>query len=277
MAKVLVTGGTGKTGSRVASLLRENSMPVRVASRHPASDATSQFFDWTQKDTWPSALDGVTSAYLVAPTGGDPARIMSEFVSAAKEAGVQRFVLLSASQAPRGGPAMGKVHQLLYDGDAEWAVLRPSWFMQNFSGSLHLKTILEENRIYSAAADGRVRFIDAQDIAACAVAALTSATPLNSDVVLTGPEAISFSEVAGFIGDAAGRTITYERLTAAELKAMHEARGLNTFVATILAQMDEGLASGAESQVTEGVQQLTGRSPRPFSEFTAENAGVWKL
>src|SRR5262249_8728466 len=120
---VLVTGGTGKTGRRLVSRLGEAGVSCRTAVRGVSSNP----FDWTQPSTWARTLEGVTAAYLVAPAGdGDPAAMMIRFAEFAIERGVSRFVLLSASLLPDGGPAMGQVHKWLRQNAAEWTALRPS-------------------------------------------------------------------------------------------------------------------------------------------------------
>jgi nucleoside-diphosphate-sugar epimerase len=134
---------------------------------------------------------------------------MIDFLELALKRGVSRFVLLSASLLPAGGPAMGQVHLWLEQNAAQWAVLRPSWFMENFSEGHHLRSLREERRIYSATESGRVPFISAEDIAAVAQAALTRENSFNLDFVLTGGEPISYDEVARSIGGAIGRAVSH--------------------------------------------------------------------
>jgi len=268
---VLVTGGTGKTGRRVAEQLLAAGSEVRVASRggpHP--------FDWTDSDTWAAALDGVSAAYLVGPPrGGDASAAMIAFVQAAMARGARRFVLLSGSPMPEGGPGAGQTHRWLRENAADWAVLRPSWFMQNFSEALHLETIRDEGAIYSAAEDGRVPFISADDIAACAVAALTGPAALNRDFILTGPEPISYDTAARHISDAAGRPIVHRRISAEDLAARHQAAGAPAPLAQMLGIMDVMIAGGAEDRTTECVRDLTGRAPTGFDTFAQANGALW--
>jgi ergot alkaloid biosynthesis protein len=270
---VLVTGGTGKTGRRLVSRLRESGVACRIAARgmHPDDP-----FDWTQPGTWARTLEGVTAAYLVAPAlQQDVAPIMIDFLELALKRGVSRFVLLSASLLPAGGPAMGQVHLWLEQNAAQWAVLRPSWFMENFSEGHHLRSLREERRIYSATESGRVPFISAEDIAAVAQAALTRETSFNLDFVLTGGEPISYDEVARSIGGAIGRAVSHHRISADELAARHRSLGLPTLHAQTLAAMDAAIAAGAEDRITHCVQQLTGHHPAKFEEFAAATASKW--
>jgi ergot alkaloid biosynthesis protein len=273
---VLVTGGTGKTGRRVAAQLRERGVACRVGARAVVSGEGAQRFDWTDSATWDNALKSVSAIYLVAPPiAGDPAPMMIDFIQRARERGITWFVLLSSSLLPAGGPAMGTVHLWLQENVAEWAVLRPSWFMQNFSEGQHLATIRDEDSIYSATEDGRVPFVSADDIAASAVAALTCTSSFNTDFVLTSDRAITYDEVAERISRAIGRTISHRRLSAEALAERHRVRGMGQIFAQTLAAMDAAIAAGAEDRVTGCVEYLAGRSPITFDAFVEANMALW--
>ncbi|NBJ13652.1 NAD(P)H-binding protein [Microvirga arsenatis] len=168
---ILLTGGTGKTGRRIAAQLAGKGLKARIASPTGAGPAGHQGvrFDWLDESTYADAVAGISAVYLLAPAGvAEPLPAMQPFLDQALKAGVHRFVLLSASSLEEDGPMMGKVHAYLRRNAPEWAVLRPTWFMQNFSEQQHLPTIRDEGRIYSATGDGRVPFIDADDIGASA-------------------------------------------------------------------------------------------------------------
>lgn len=274
---VLVTGGTGKTGRRVADLLRSRGIDARVATRSP--DAAGQVrFDWADTDSFAGALDGVRAIYMVAPTGAaDPLDAMRPFIDQAIEAGVARLVLLSSSMLEEGGPLMGAVHAYLKAEALGWTALRPSWFMQNFSEAQHLETIRAEGRIYSATQDGRVSFIDAGDIAAVAVEALVNDDFENGDLILTGPETLSYDEVARMISASAGRPVAHHRLSIQELTARFEAIGIPSGFAQALSGMDGAIAHGAEDRITDTVEAVTGRRPKTFAEFVLENGSRWKV
>lgn len=270
--RILVTGATGKTGGGLVKLLEQASVPYRAASRHNAVP-----FDWERSETWDAALDDVASVYLVAPgTVGDPYALMLDFIAAAMRKGVRRFVFLSMSGLPAGGPAHGQVHQWLKDNSDDWAVLCPTAFMQNFSVGPYLASIREEDRIYSNTGTGRVPFIAVADIAACALAALTAPVPLNTELVLTGEEAMSYDRVAELIGGTRGRPVTHVQVTTDEMAERLIKRGLPEFNARLLAFGYQTIAAGAQDRTTEVVRTLTGRAPIAFEAFARENAGVWR-
>lgn len=189
---------------------------------------------------------------------------MLPFLRQARAAGVHRAVLLSSSAIPEGGPAVGTVHRALPDLFDQWAVLRPSWFMQNFTGAhAHARGIRDHGVIWTAAEGGRVGFVDAEDIAAVAVRALTDDQSPNTDLVLTGPEALSHDDIAATITDVTGRPVTHRRLSHEQMRDRLAAQIPAEF-ASILADMDRAIAAGAEDRVTDDVQRLTGRPPRTF-------------
>lgn len=276
-ASILVTGGTGKTGRRVVELLARRGVPAYAATRSPRTPRQVRF-DWHDRSGFDNALDGTGAVYLVAPVG-DPAPLaaMQPFIDLALERGVERFVLLSASMLQAGGPLMGSVHAYLAAHAPTWTVLRPSWFMQNFSEQQHLETIRREGRIYSATADGRVPFIDAADIAAVAVEALTAPRFANGDLILTGPDLLSYDDVARQISAASGRPVAHIRLSAEQLAGRFAATGMPDQFARTLAGMDTAIAAGAEDRLTAAVASVTGRQPASFETFARASAPAWDM
>ncbi len=264
--RILVTGGAGKTGSLVAERLAANGTKVRVASRRPSS--TDQVrFDWEDPATFDAALADVSSIYLVAPTDQiEHLAVMRPFLEQAVARARGRLVLLSASSLPIDGPMMGEVHAWLSDHAPQWTVLRPSWFMQNFT-TQHRFTILNEGCVYSATQSGRVPFIDAADIAAVAVRALTDPALTSGELILTGPDAISYDEAAQAIAEVVGRPIRHRRLSADELAARYRSFGVPAPYALLLAGMDEAIANGAEDRTTTAVPMLIGRPATTFARF----------
>ncbi|MFC7824440.1 NmrA family NAD(P)-binding protein [Streptomyces sp. NPDC057375] len=263
----LVIGATGTTGSRSAAQLTAAGHRVRAASRRavPVAGAEPVRFDWYDPATHAAALDGVDRVYLVPPVGdSDPAATMLPFLRRARTAGVRRAVLLSSSAIPEGGPAVGTVHRALPGLFGQWAVLRPSWFMQNFTGThAHARGIRDDGVIRTATASGRVGFVDAEDIAAVAVRALTDEQAPNTDLVLTGPEALSHDDIAAVVTEVTGRSVTHRRLSYEQMRDRLAAEVPREFAA-MLAGLDRAIADGAEDRVTDTVQRVTGRPPGTF-------------
>ncbi|MFJ5918997.1 NmrA family NAD(P)-binding protein [Streptomyces ardesiacus] len=263
----LVIGATGTTGSRTAAQLTAAGHRVKAASRRatPVAGAEPVPFDWYDPATHAAALDGVDRVYLIPPLGdSDPAASMLPFLRQARAAGVRRAVLLSSSAIPEGGPAVGAVHQALPNLFGQWAVLRPSWFMQNFTGThAHARSTRDEGVIWTATGSGRVGFVDAEDIATVAMRALTDEPAPNTDLVLTGPEALSHDDIAAVITEVTGRPVVHRRLSYEQMRDRLTTQVPVEFAA-MLAGMDRAIAEGVEDRITDTVQRLTGRPPRTF-------------
>src|ERR671911_1377324 len=181
----LVLGGTGKTGRRVAARLDARGLPVRVGSRSGQPP-----FDWENLDTWAPALEGVESVYVsyypdIAIPGAPEA--VRSFAELAVESGIRRLVLLSG----RGEEEAQRAELAVQQAGAEWTIVRCSWFSQNFSENYLLEPILSGEVVLPA---GNVPepFVDAEDIADVAVAALTEDGHAGEIYELTSPRLLTF-------------------------------------------------------------------------------------
>lgn len=269
---ILVTGGTGTTGSRVAAGLAVAGAQVRIASRKPLADKQIRF-EWHDPETHGPALAGVDGIYVVPPIGvRDPAPIVEPFLAQAVRAGVRRVVLLGSSAITDETPGLGKLYGLVRGAVPEWAVLRPSWFMQNFVGGHPVAAgIRATGAIVTATGDGRVAFVDAADIAAVAVRALLDPLPHNTDHVITGPEALSYAQAAAIIAEETGRLVRHESVGVTEFAALVHESGVPADFAAFLAGLDDEIRRGAEDRVTSVVPDVTGRAAGSFRAFIARN------
>jgi uncharacterized protein YbjT (DUF2867 family) len=264
----LILGGTGKTGRRVVARLEALGVPVRIGSRTAAQPP----FDWDQRDTWGPVLDGAGKVYVVySPEIAFPgaAETIGEFAAAAVGAGVQRLVLLSG----RGDEVhAGGSERAIQQSGAEWTILRAAWFNQNFSESFMYEPVLH-GVIQLPAGDVSEPFVDADDIADVAVAALTKDEHVGRTYELCGPRLLTFSDAAAEIGRAANKDVQYVSATFVEYAAMLREHGLpRAYV-----EMFRTVLDGRNSYLSDGVQQALGREPRDFSEYAKQTAdsGVW--
>ncbi|NJP67274.1 NAD(P)H-binding protein [Streptomyces sp. ventii] len=274
---MLVVGATGTTGSRLTARLLSGGHAVDAASRSGRSvpGARPVRFVWHDPATHAAALDGADRLYLVPPVGDPgPAAVVLPFLRRARAAGVRRVVLLSSSAVPAGGPAVGEVHAALPGLVPEWAVLRPSWFMQNFLGDhFHARSAREEGVLRTATGEGRVAFVDAGDIAAVAAAVLTAEAPPAGELLLTGAQALSYDRVAEELSRSCGRRVVHERLTVAAMVDRLAAELPRPF-AELLASLDSAVARGEEERTTDTVLRLTGRPPRALADVLRDEAAA---
>ncbi|MGI5282742.1 NmrA family transcriptional regulator [Nonomuraea polychroma] len=266
----LVIGGTGKTGSRVLSKLQALGVPVRNGSR-----SASPAFDWSEPATWGPALDGVQSAYIAFyPDLAFPwaAESIGGLTAIAAEKGVRRLVLLSG----RGEDEARVSEDIVKNSGLEWTILRADWFFQNFSEGMLLEPVLG-GTIAFVGGDVAEPFVDAGDVAECAVAALTQDAHVGQVYELSGPRLMTFGEVAAEISKAAGREVSYAPVTPTQYAELLIEHGEPEDVANLLAAIFAQLLDGRNATLTDGVQRALGREPRDFADFAKEAAPAWQL
>ncbi|MFD7505320.1 NmrA family transcriptional regulator [Streptomyces sp. NPDC059850] len=263
----LVLGGTGKTGRRIAERLTAAGRPVRIGSRTGEPP-----FDWEDRTTWAPALRGTGAAYLAYyPDIADPgaAATLRDFAEQAVRGGTRRLVLLSA----RGMDATLPAERAVAVDGAEWTVLRASWFFQNFSEGILRDGVLGGEIVFPAG-DVEEPFIDADDIADVAVAALTGDGHAGRIHDLTGPRLLTFAEAAGEIARASGREVRYTPVSVEEYGTMLSGYGLSDDLVAFLAELFGALLDGRNAQLTDGVQRALGRPPRDIADFAREAAAI---
>jgi uncharacterized protein YbjT (DUF2867 family) len=267
---ILVLGGTGKTGRRVITRLQERGVPVRVGSRSGAPP-----FDWEDRETWGPALRGVSAAYvsfypdLAVP--GAP-EVIEALAREALAAGCRRLVLLSG----RGEAEAQRAERVLAESGAQWTVLRCSWFMQNFSEGSFAEAIAA-GELALPAGDVPTPFVDAEDIADVAVAALTEASHAGRVYELTGPQALTHADAAAEISRATGRVVRYVPIPIDAFRDALVAAGEPPVVVALLSYLFTEVLVEANAGVADGVQRALGRAPRPFAAFAldAARSGAW--
>ncbi len=266
----LVLGGTGKTGRRVVERLTARGLPVRIGSRSGEPP-----FEWENRATWAPALDGVGSVYLTYyPDLAVPGAVeaVSSFAEQAVQSGVRRLALLSG----RGEPEAERAEQAVRESGADLTILRSTWFMQNFSEDYMLEHVLS-GEIRLPAGDVPTPFLDVDDIADVAVAALTEDGHVGQLYELTGPRSLTFAEVAAEISAAAGREIRYVPVSLEEHASEAVGQGVPPEVVDLLTYLFNEVVDGRNANTTDGVQRALGREPRDFTEYAraAAATGIW--
>jgi uncharacterized protein YbjT (DUF2867 family) len=274
--RILLTGGQGKTSSRIAQLLIEQGYSIRTAGRSASKMDNAQadhvLFDWYDDSTHEAALQGIGAIYLVAPTDMHPEEVMIPFIRRALNASIPRFVLLSSASVSKHGAVFGPVHQYLEEHAPEWAVLRPSYFMQNFTEGGHGHTLRQQGQIFTATVEGKVGFVDADDISAVGIHALTDKEAHNREHIITGPQSLRYDEVAALINKLTGLTVKHHSITQDQLAQELTAAGVPVPYADFLAELDHRISiEGSEDQVTDTVLRVTSREPRSLEAFIQDN------
>jgi uncharacterized protein YbjT (DUF2867 family) len=266
----LVVGGNGKTGRRVVERLQRRGFPYRVGSR-----SAEPRFDWEDHKTWSPALEGVAQAYvtyypdLCVPGALDKVR---SFFELGMKAGVKKLVFLSG----RGETEAEQAEQALQESGADWTILRCSFFAQNFSENFFLDSILAGEVALPVAPVGEP-FVDAEDLADVAVAALTQPGHSGKLYELTGPRALTFADAIEEIADATGRTIQFVAITPEEYRAAMLQAQIPTEVIDLVLYLFGTVLDGRNTPAADGVQRALRRAPRDFADYVQRTAatGIW--
>ncbi len=266
---VLVIGATGKIGSRVITRLEQRGIPARGASRR-----SNPAFDWENQSTWAPALAGAEVAFVAfvpdIAVPGAPETIRA-FAATALEAGVKRVVMLSG----RGEANAQRSEQIMAGSGLGTTIVRASWFSQNFSEGILLPEVLSGLIALPAAQYGEP-FVDADDIADVAVAALTDVSHVGEIYEVTGPRLLTFADAAAAISAASGRDVAYAPISLEEFHAALEPE-VGADIAEFLTRLCEEVFDGRNEKLGDGVQRALGRQPRDFADYCADTAatGVW--
>ena len=267
---ILVLGGTGKTGRRVAQRLEDRGLAVRIGSR-----SAEPPFDWNDAATWAPALHGVGAVYITYhPDLAVPGAVeaVRSFAAAALAAGVRRMVLLSGCCEEEAQHA----EQALQDTDADWTIVRASWFAQNFSESFLLGAV-HAGEVALPAGGTKEPFIDVEDIADVVVAALTDASHIGQLYEVTGPRLLTFADAIGAIAEAGGRPIRHQEIAAEDYASLLATHGVPSEYVALVTYLFTTVLDGRNESLTDGVQRALGRAPRDFADYARETAatGVW--
>ena len=268
---ILVIAASGKTGRRVADRLEAKGHAVRRASR---SNGTP--FDWNDETTWGAALDGVRAVYVVySPDLAVPAApdAITRFTALAKAQGVERLVLLSG----RGEEEAQRCERIVAAAGMEWTVVRASWFNQNFDeGAFH--ELVLSGAVTLPAGDVLEPFIDIDDIADVAVAALTEDGHHGEIYEVTGPRLMTFADVVAEIAEATEREIAYVQIPNEAFIAGLTEAGMGAEQVGLLDYLFTTVLDGRNAYVADGVERALGRPARDFRDYARRVAatGVWR-
>jgi uncharacterized protein YbjT (DUF2867 family) len=267
---ILIIGKNGKTGTRVNKSLQALGYETRAVSR-----STIPTFDWENPETWWSAIEGTRSAYVtyqpdLAVPNAEPT--IKEFMRVAANAGLEHIVLLSG----RGEEGAQRAEEVLKASGLSWNVVRASWFAQNFSESFMLEGILEGELVLPAG-DIAEPFIDADDIADVAVAALTKPGHRNKLFEVTGPRALTFAQCIEEISEATGHPVKYTSIPVDAYINVLKEQGVPKDLQWLLRELFTVVFDGRNCNVMTGVEEALGRPANDFKAYVQKTVetGVW--
>ena len=267
---ILIIGKNAKTGWRVDRRLQALGYPTRAVSR-----STSPAFDWEDQGTWRAAMSGARSAYitfhpdLAIPTAEQAIR---DFVALGTELGLQHLVLLSG----RGEDGARRAERVLEESGLDWNVVRASWFMQNFSENFMIEGILN-GELMLPAGDIAEPFIDIDDIADVAVAALTRHELRNRVFEVSGPQAMTFAQCVEAISGATGYLVKYTQIPMESFIDGLRDQGAPEPLQWLMRELFSVVLDGRNSTPASGVEEALGRPATDFNEYLRKviATGAW--
>jgi|SoiMethySBSTD1v2_1073268.scaffolds.fasta_scaffold668782_1 uncharacterized protein YbjT (DUF2867 family) len=282
---ILMTGATGTVGSEILTRLSAHATAIRAVTRDPRkADAHLlphvQFVhgDLEDPESMKRACAGVDRAFLVTNSSERAEHQQTSFTHVAHQSGVRHIVKLSQLHADAHAPERflryhGVVEAAIQASGLTFTFLRPNLYMQ---GMLNFRrSIQEQSTFFAAARDAGISAVDVRDIADVAVAALTTAQHDNQSYALTGPEALTFTEMAQQLSRAVGRTITYVDVPPAAMRAALADLGFPAWQADGLLEEFAMYRRGEAAGIEPGVRDAVGRPPRSFGEFVRDYATLF--
>jgi uncharacterized protein YbjT (DUF2867 family) len=275
----LIIGGKGKTGRRVAEQLDARGVPYRLASR-----SSELRFDWYDESTWSPTVAGIDTAYLAPPVGPTGLAQAGRFIQQAAAEGLRRVVLLSGRGVGSPGRDFAvyessvELENSVRASGADWTIVRPAWFAQNFSEDFLFDYVLG-GEIRLAAGDGGEAWIDTNDVGDVMAAALLDERHTGETYSLSGPRTLTLAEVAAELSTVTARPVKYVDLEPEEFVAELMSYGQTLEDAEAVRDLFAVIRHHRSEYVSEGVQQVLGRAPRDFADWARETAktGVWSV
>ena len=282
MDTILVTGASGQLGGAVVEALVESGIDVRAATRQTTKITWAErvwpvVFDYEDHGLYKAALDNISGVFLIAPPLDfqAPAKLIP-FIDKAKEMGVRHIVFNSALKADSDERnPLRIIEQHLFKSGLDCTILRPNFFMENFSTGF-LASEIANGGIRLAAGDAGTSFISVMDIARAAAACFKERRS-GAQYNLTGAEALSYGEAARIISSVSGRTVSYHPISETEMIQGTRKQGMPESAIQYFAQLFALVRKGLTAEITDSVRELTGKAPITFREFALKNSDLWKV
>ncbi len=281
---ICVTGAGGTVGSEVVNQLEFLVAPFRAAyfstekaeaARRRGIDAI--ILDYNRPESLCAGFHGCDQLFLLGPNVLNQSELERNAVEAAKAVSVRHVVKQSVMGAHEESYSLAKVHRpverAIESSGLRWTFLRPNSFMQNvvtFMG----ETIKAEGAVYSASGEAKISHVDVRDIAAVAVKSLTESGHEGKAYTLTGPEALTYDELASELTKVLRRSVNHIKLSPSDLKSGMLAEGMPEELADRMLDLERYFREDHASQITDDIKKVTGRDPRRFSQYARDVASL---
>ena len=288
---ILVTGASGNIGSEVVKQLLAVTPAVSIkAAVHSRQNVKNVKdgdrvkvipIDYNELDTLREALKDVDKLFLLTPDVSNAPDLASNAVSEAKKVGIRHIVKQSVMgadlEADVGTMRLHcQVEKIIEQSGIPFTFLRPNEFMQNFI-NFYSPSIKGNNAFYIPLEDAKVSLVDVRDIAAIAVESLIDEDKhKNKTYLITGPEALSYHQVAEVLSNATGRKISYVNISEEEAKAAMKEIGMSDWLIITVSELSDYFRKGKASEVSPAVEEVTGRKPISFSQFANDYADAFR-
>jgi uncharacterized protein YbjT (DUF2867 family) len=288
---ILVTGASGNIGSEVVNLLLAVAPAVSIkAAVHSRQNVKKVKdgdrvkvipIDYNESDTLRQALKDVDKLFLLTPDVPNAAHLASNAVSEAKKAGIRHIVKQSVMgadlEADVGTMRLHRqVEEIIEQSGIPFTFLRPNEFMQNFI-NFHSPSIKGNNAFYIPLEDAKVSLVDVRDIADVAVKSLTDEDlHKNKTYLITGPEALSYHQVAEILSNRIGRKINYVNISDEEARAAMKEIGLSDWLINTVSELSDYFRKGKASEISSAVEEVTGNKPISFSQFANDYVDAFR-
>jgi uncharacterized protein YbjT (DUF2867 family) len=282
---ILVLGATGKVGQEVVRQLAAAGVPVRALVRDPARASHIRLpgveiavGDLGQPETLDRALTGVDRLFLLSPPHPDQVELQGNGIDAARRAGTRHIVKVSVAGGPDSGTQIGRWHwtteKQIEASGVVFTFLRPNFYMQQTL--IFAPSIAATGSFSLPMGTGEVSLVDARDVAAVAVCALTEEGHDRKIYDLTGPEALSFDAIADELSRATGKRISYVHVPPEYARKQLFGSGMPRWLVDDMLILCASFRDGYGAGVSSTVRDVTKQAPRTFGQFARDYAQVFR-
>lgn len=282
---ILVTGGTGTSGSEIVRQLAATGARFRVMARDPEKAKSLHLAgvelvagDFSKPQSLAAALGGVERVLMLSSPDPKQVELQGNLLEAGKRAGVRHVVKFSAMTADPKSPARfprlhGQTEQQIRASGMAWTFLRPTFFMQNLLG---LAEMVKSGTIYQPAGDSKASFVDSRDIAAVAVKALTESGHEGKAYDITGSELLNYHDIARILSEVTGKPVKYQDIPPAAARQAMLASGMPEWLTDGINELMDQMRTGRYAVLSNVVRDVAGKKATTFAQFAREQAAAWK-